>query len=105
MRRVSLHVLVLAAAAMLFSFALSCESGSSGGGSSVAEDDDDDDPSDEDRAAVFCDMIEACGFADDLAIDECVSYADEMSEWLLNCAVRSKGCRDLAECFNLPEGV
>ena len=66
-------------------------------------DDDDDDASDSDKATIFCDKMTACDFLDDLEIDDCTQYALDAYNWMLECTLRAKSCRELAECFNLPE--
>lgn len=69
------------------------------------EDDPDDESTSEDRRTVLCDKIADCGFEEELEIDDCESWAEDLSKWLLGCAVDADGCGDLAECFNIAEGV
>jgi len=71
--------------------------GSTGGG-------DDDEASDADKQAILCDKLAACHFEEALGAQDCPAYAKELSDWLMECAMRATGCGDLADCFNLPEG-
>jgi hypothetical protein len=101
-------MLSITAVAVCFWFSLSCDGG--GGGDDDDDDDDnddgddDDDVSDEDKAEIACRKIDECGFTDDLDISDCDQYAGGLSDWLMQCALGAKGCGDLAECFNIPEG-
>ncbi len=69
------------------------------------DDDDDDDATDEDKVTILCDKLDACGFLDDLEIDDCETFGEGLSDWLMDCAMLAEGCGGLADCFNIPEGV
>ncbi len=73
-----------------------------GGGDDDDDDDENDDVKRADKEEIICRKIEECGFTEDIGAGECASYAADMSEWLLSCAIAARGCGELADCFNLP---
>ncbi|MCZ7582525.1 MAG: hypothetical protein M5R36_03870 [Deltaproteobacteria bacterium] len=97
-----LLILLLAVFVAVTAFIVACDTSKS---DDDDDDDDDDDASDEDKIVILCDKLDACGFTDALDVDDCDAYGENLSEWLMGCAMRSESCRDLAECFNLPEGA
>ncbi len=98
-------ILSITALAVCFWFSLSCDDDDDDDDNDDGDDDDDDDDvSAEDKAEIACRKIDECGFTGDLGISDCEDYADGLSDWLMQCALGAKGCGDLAECFNIPEG-
>ncbi|MCC6160053.1 MAG: hypothetical protein IT350_18525 [Deltaproteobacteria bacterium] len=69
------------------------------------EDPDEDETTNAERREILCDKLDACGFADELAIADCATWAEDLSDWLTDCGLRADGCRELAECFNIEEGA
>ncbi len=94
MVRKSARILVASMFAIALVFVAACR-----------EDPDDDETTNAERREVLCDKMDACDFADDLAIEDCATWAEDLSDWLTDCALRADGCRELAECFNIDEGA
>jgi hypothetical protein len=88
-------LLILAASMIAVAFFVTCSGGSASSG------DDDTAASEEDKETVLCSKIEACQFENALGITDCVTYAKDISGWLLDCAMKAEGCEELADCFNL----
>ncbi|MCL4234904.1 MAG: hypothetical protein KJ042_10330, partial [Deltaproteobacteria bacterium] len=69
------------------------------------EDPDENETTNAERREILCEKMDACDFADDLEIADCAAWAEDLSDWLTDCALRADGCRELAECFNIDEGA
>lgn len=72
---------------------------------SCREDPDENETTNAERREILCEKLDACGFAEELAVDDCAAWAEDLSDWLTDCALRADGCRELAECFNIAEGA